>query len=88
MNSEEGVDFAAAFAVGEDNTHINTVDAGGVALAAIQRLHQLVQEKEARIAALEARLMALEQTVQVQSAAAPPSASAERKDGNGGPRLR
>jgi hypothetical protein len=53
-------DFCAAFGVGEDDTHINTVDADGLALAAIQGLYHLVQEKDARITALEARLAALE----------------------------
>jgi hypothetical protein len=55
-------DFHAAFGVGEDETHITTVDADGVALAAIQGLHRLVQEKDAQITALEARVAALEQT--------------------------
>ncbi len=54
-------DFYAAFGVGEDNTHISTVDADGVALAAIQGLNQIVQEKDAQIAVLEARVAALEQ---------------------------
>jgi len=53
-------DFSAAFGVGEDDTHINTVDADGVALAAIQGLYRLLQEKDAEIAALAARVAALE----------------------------
>ena len=53
-------DFYAAFGVGEDDTHINMVDAIGVAMAAIQGLYQIVQEQEARLAAAEARLAALE----------------------------
>ena len=53
-------DFYAAFGVGEDDTHISTLDADGVALAAIQGLYQLVQEQAAQIADLEARLAALE----------------------------
>jgi Flp pilus assembly pilin Flp len=53
-------DFHAAFGVGEDDTHINMVDANGVALAAIQGLYQLVQEQEMHITVLEARLAALE----------------------------
>lgn len=40
--------------------HINTVDADGVALAAIQGLYHLGREKDAQIAAIEARLAALE----------------------------
>jgi len=39
-------DFHAAFGVGEDERHIATVDADGVALAAIQGLHQVVQEQQ------------------------------------------
>lgn len=53
-------DFYAAFAVGEGDTHITTVDADGVAFAAIQGLHQLVQKRDAQITALEDRLSALE----------------------------
>ncbi|MDH7489784.1 MAG: tail fiber domain-containing protein, partial [Anaerolineae bacterium] len=63
-------DFYAAFGVGEDELHISTIDANGVALAAIQGLYQIVQEKDAQIAAqqkqiddLQARLSALEALV-------------------------
>ncbi|MFQ5344041.1 MAG: tail fiber domain-containing protein [Anaerolineae bacterium] len=69
-------DFYAAFGVGEDDKHISSVDADGVALAAIQGLYEVVQEKDARIArleaqnaGLEARVAALEQAV---SAKGPP----------------
>lgn len=54
-------DFFAAFGVGEDEKHITTVDADGVALAAIQGLYKLLLERDARIAAQEARLAAVEQ---------------------------
>ena len=37
-------DFHAAFGLGSDDTHISTVDSDGVALAAIQGLHELTQE--------------------------------------------
>jgi hypothetical protein len=53
-------DFKAAFGLGEDNRHISTVDADGVALAAIQALHRENQELKAQLQALEARLAALE----------------------------
>ncbi|MCB9768389.1 MAG: tail fiber domain-containing protein [Candidatus Omnitrophica bacterium] len=43
-------DFYAAFALGTDNLHINTVDADGVSLAAIQGLYGLVKAKEQTIA--------------------------------------
>jgi hypothetical protein len=68
-------DFYAAFGLGEDDRHISTVDTAGVALAAIQALHQRNQELEAENAAqqahladLEARLAALEQAVQARDA--------------------
>ncbi|HNS38389.1 MAG TPA: tail fiber domain-containing protein [Anaerolineaceae bacterium] len=53
-------DFYAAFGVGEDDTHITTIDADGVALAAIQGLNEVVEEKDSEIAALHARVTALE----------------------------
>jgi len=49
-------DFYARFGVGEDDTHISTVDADGVSLAAIQGLYAMVQEQEAKIDALEAQI--------------------------------
>ncbi|HZX14811.1 MAG TPA: tail fiber domain-containing protein [Thermodesulfobacteriota bacterium] len=49
-------DFAATFGVGEDDKHINIVDAFGVALASIQALYEMIQEKDAKITALEQRL--------------------------------
>jgi hypothetical protein len=66
-------DFYAAFGVGEDERHISTVDADGVALAAIQGLYQLNQEQAAQIEtqqrqieALETRLAALEELIKKQ----------------------
>ena len=60
-------DFYAAFGYGESNRAINMEDADGVALTAIQGLYQLLQERDAQVAAqqeqiddLEARLAALE----------------------------
>lgn len=53
-------DFHAAFAVGEDERYITGIDADGVALAAIQGLHQIVQEKDCEIEELKARLTRLE----------------------------
>jgi hypothetical protein len=52
-------DFHAAFNVGADDTHIATVDADGVALAAIQALYRLVQEKDAELAELRSTNTAL-----------------------------
>lgn len=56
-------DFYAAFGVGEDDRHITTVDADGVAMAAIQGLNQIVQEKDREIAELRQRLERLETAV-------------------------
>ena len=58
-------DFSAAFGVGFDDLHISNADSNGVALAAIQGLHQMVKERDAQIAALEQRLAALEQRLAV-----------------------
>ena len=52
-------DFAAAFGLGADDRHIFPLDAGGVALAAIQDLHGLVQAQSARLETLERGLTAL-----------------------------
>jgi len=56
-------DFYAAFGLGEDNKHINPTDTNGVALAAIQGLHELVKEKDAELAQLHSRLDKLEALV-------------------------
>jgi len=64
-------DFAAAFKVGEDAHGISTVDADGVALAAIQGLHEALREKDSRIESLEkdvAVLKALVRTLVDKSA--------------------
>jgi hypothetical protein len=55
--------FHARFGLGESDKSIGTIDAEGVALAAIQGLHEIVKEKDAEIAALEARLAVLEETI-------------------------
>jgi hypothetical protein len=51
-------DFYAAFGVGTDEKHIATVDEGGVALAAIQGLYKIVQEKDAQLQAQASQLKA------------------------------
>jgi hypothetical protein len=70
-------DFSRAFSLGEDNRHITTIDADGVALAAIQglyrqnrrldrdnhALHSENLELERKNAGLGARLTRLEQTM-------------------------
>jgi len=57
-------DFKASFAVGEDDRHISTSDADGVAFAAIQGLYEEVKARDARIAQLEKRLGELESKMQ------------------------
>ena len=54
-------DFHAAFGLGDSDKGIGTVDADGVALAAIQGLYQEVQERDARIALQQQRIATLEQ---------------------------
>jgi hypothetical protein len=57
---QTGQNFAATFGLGSDDRSIATVDADGVALAAIQGLYELVKEKDAEIRALSERLSKLE----------------------------
>ena len=52
-------DFAAAFGLGADDRHIFTLDAAGVALAAIQGLHAVAQAQQARLEMLERELATL-----------------------------
>lgn len=71
-------DFHAAFAAGTDDKHIATVDANGVALAAIKGLNEKLGEKDREIdtlraknEAMEVRLRALEKAVRRLTADAP-----------------
>jgi len=57
-------DFHQAFGLGADDKHIAPGDQAGVALAAVQGLNQVVQEKDKEIAELKSRLEALEKVVQ------------------------
>jgi hypothetical protein len=61
-------DFHAAFGVGTDDKHIATVDADGVALAAIQGLNQKVEAENAQLRKeneqLKARLEKLERLIE------------------------
>lgn len=66
-------DFHAAFSIGEDNRHINTSDADGVAMAAIQGLYQMLKEQQKDIVALRRQnavlaTQVLELKTQTQSA--------------------
>ena len=58
-------DFFAAFEVGTDERHIATVDADGVALAAIQGLNQLLGEKETALSALRADMERMQAQISV-----------------------
>ncbi|MCF7674058.1 MAG: tail fiber domain-containing protein [Akkermansiaceae bacterium] len=53
-------DFHSAFHLGANDTTIATVDADGVALAAIQGLNRKLEEKETEIAGLQERILRLE----------------------------
>ena len=68
-------DFYAAFRLGNSDTTIATVDADGIALAAIQGLYQITQDQQQQIALLQrqnaelaARLTALETLLQAGGA--------------------
>mgnify|MGYP006278502495 CR=1 FL=1 len=56
-------EFADQFDLGDDETMISTVDADGVAFAAIQGLCERLEAKDERIDELEARLAKLEEQV-------------------------
>jgi hypothetical protein len=56
-------DFHAAFGLGESDCTITTVDADGVALAAIQGLHEVVKEKDAEIQSLKKSMTELQAAV-------------------------
>lgn len=60
-------DFHALFGLGDGDTSISLADSSGVALAAIQGLNAIVQAKERRLKALEARILALESMLQAQA---------------------
>jgi hypothetical protein len=47
-------DFYSAFGLGEDDKHVSTLDADGVALAGVQRLYEISREQAVRIENLEA----------------------------------
>ena len=55
-------DFYEKFGLGESDRLITTLDIGGISLAAIQGLHQIIQEQEKKINELEQRLSKLEQS--------------------------
>jgi hypothetical protein len=52
-------DFYSAFPLGRDDKSITSIDEAGVALAAIQGLHRMLQERDDKMAALEHELAAI-----------------------------
>ena len=56
-------DFREAFALGRDDKHITSVDADGVALAAIQGLNEKLEEKTQEVDALKKSVAALTELV-------------------------
>jgi hypothetical protein len=58
-------DFAAAFQVGESDRCITTVDADGVALAAIQGLNEIVEEQKAELKQKAAEIHSLQKRLEI-----------------------
>ena len=56
-------DFAGAFGVGEDDKHINMIDAFGVTLASIQALNKKIEQRDAKIRELEKKISSLRSRV-------------------------
>jgi hypothetical protein len=56
-------DFRAAFGLGEDERHIDTIDADGVALAGVQALYRLAQQQEAQLARQQAEISELREAL-------------------------
>ena len=57
-------DFHASFGLGEDDRHISSTDADGIAFAAIQGLNAKILEKDAKIERLEEKIGLLEKQIQ------------------------
>ncbi len=61
-------DFHAAFGLGDDDKHIAALDTSGVALAAIQGLYQIVQEKDCEVEKLRSEIEDLKELVKALGA--------------------
>jgi len=61
-------DFYSTFSLGQDDRHISTIDANGVALAAVQGLHRVVQKRDARLATLTEHIETLAKELDDQKA--------------------
>jgi len=57
-------DFFKAFALGDDDRHITTVDESGVALAAIQSLYELLLDKEREMSTMKEELASLKADIE------------------------
>ncbi len=62
-------DFAAGFGLGDDDRSIHMVDAAGVAIAAIQGLHELVEAQRQELDRLRADVTRLSQGFEIAPAA-------------------
>jgi hypothetical protein len=71
-------DFAAAFGLGEDDTHISTVDADGVALAGVQALYRMLLQKDEEIAQQRRDLQKLEVQIEALKAAVNQNAARDK----------
>jgi len=76
-------DFYSAFGLGEDDKHISTIDPDGVALAAIQGLYEMVQEKDAQIAAQQQQIVTLESRLAALEALILSRAQEQQESGHG-----
>jgi hypothetical protein len=61
-------DFHAAFGVGADDRYIGTMDVGGVAFAALQGLHDIIQERDEQIEAQQQQIDELAKRLEVLEA--------------------
>jgi hypothetical protein len=61
-------DFYAAFGLGEDDKHITTIDADGIALLSIQALYEMNLDQDKKIEELQERIKILEQEMQALKA--------------------
>jgi len=61
-------DFFAVFGLGVDEKHIATVDADGVAFAAIQALYEITKKQESEISGLKDELAKMQKQIEILSA--------------------
>jgi polyhydroxyalkanoate synthesis regulator phasin len=61
-------DWKEVFGLGDDDKSINSIDADGVALAAIQGLYEIVKEKDVKIVAQQQRIDSQQEQITVLEA--------------------